>query len=79
MVELNEVLALAEKAVYSPVDGPEAIPILKLPPERICLQVGTEQMADIQFMASARFSVPMPSTMHCDDLISANNSAEEDI
>lgn len=52
---------------------------LKLRPERVALQDATAQMAVIQFMASARPQVAVPSTIHCDHLIAAENGADADM
>lgn len=83
-LSLDRPLTLAEKVVYGHLDDPETIPVrgetfLKLRPERVALQDATAQMAVIQFMASARPSVAVPSTIHCDHLIAAESGAEEDM
>lgn len=52
---------------------------LKLRPERVALQDATAQMAVIQFMASARPQVAVPSTIHCDHLIAAEVGAVADL
>lgn len=70
--------------LYGHLDDPEVIPVrgetfLKLRPERVALQDATAQMAVIQFMASARPTVAVPSTIHCDHLIAAESGAVEDM
>nr|P49609.1 RecName: Full=Aconitate hydratase, mitochondrial; Short=Aconitase; AltName: Full=Citrate hydro-lyase; Flags: Precursor [Gracilaria gracilis]AAA80494.1 aconitase [Gracilariopsis longissima] len=82
--KLNRPLTLAEKVLYGHLDDPERVPVrgetfLKLRPERVALQDATAQMALIQFMASARPQVAVPSTIHCDHLIAAEVGAEEDM
>ena len=67
-------MTLSEKVLYGHLDDPEVIPVrgetfLKLRPERVALQDATAQMAVIKFMASARPTVAVPSTIHCDHLI----------
>lgn len=81
---LNRPLCLAEKVLYGHLDDPETIPVrgetfLKLRPERVALQDATAQMAVIQFMASQRSKVAVPSTVHCDHLIAAESGAEADM
>lgn len=81
---LDRPLCLAEKVLYGHLDDPETMPVrgetfLKLRPERVALQDATAQMAVIQFMASARPSVAVPSTIHCDHLIAAENGADADM
>lgn len=75
---------MAEKVLYGHLDDPDTIPVrgetfLKLRPERVALQDATAQMAVIQFMASARPQVSVPSTIHCDHLIAAEEGAEADM
>lgn len=81
---LDRPLTLAEKVLYGHLDDPEQVPVrgetfLKLRPERVALQDATAQMAVIQFMASARPSVAVPSTIHCDHLIAAQDGADADM
>eukprot|EP00177_Eucheuma_denticulatum_P003007 GFKZ01005408.1.p1 GENE.GFKZ01005408.1~~GFKZ01005408.1.p1 ORF type:complete len:777 (-),score=118.82 GFKZ01005408.1:990-3320(-) len=81
---LNRPLTLSEKVLYGHLDDPNQHPVrgetfLKLRPERVALQDATAQMAVIQFMASARPQVAVPSTIHCDHLIAAQEGAEEDM
>lgn len=70
--------------LYGHLDDPEQVPVrgesfLKLRPERVALQDATAQMAVIQFMASQRNKVAVPSTIHCDHLIAAENGADADM
>lgn len=80
LTRLDRPLTLAEKVLYGHLDQPDGpTPVrgetfLKLRPERVALQDATAQMAVIQFMASQRASVAVPSTIHCDHLIAASPS-----
>jgi aconitate hydratase len=48
-------------------------------PDRVAMQDATAQMALLQFMQSGRPKVAVPSTVHCDHLITARNGANEDL
>ncbi|MGB3947741.1 MAG: aconitate hydratase [Bacteroidia bacterium] len=48
-------------------------------PDRVAMQDATAQMALLQFMQSGRPKVAVPSTVHCDHLITAKNGAGEDL
>ncbi|MBL7921740.1 MAG: aconitate hydratase [Bacteroidia bacterium] len=48
-------------------------------PDRVAMQDATAQMALLQFMQSGRPKVAVPSTVHCDHLITAKNGANEDL
>lgn len=50
-----------------------------LNPDRVAMQDATAQMALLQFMQSGRKKVAVPSTVHCDHLISARNGGTEDL
>ena len=50
-----------------------------LRPDRVAMQDATAQMALLQFMQSGRRQVAVPSTVHCDHLITARRGAEEDL
>ncbi len=50
-----------------------------LNPDRVAMQDATAQMALLQFIRSGRARVAVPSTVHCDHLISARNGADEDL
>ena len=49
-----------------------------LSPDRVALQDVTGQMVILQFMQSGLKEVSLPTTVHCDHLIQARNSASED-
>ncbi|MFI5151270.1 MAG: aconitate hydratase [Bacteroidia bacterium] len=48
-------------------------------PDRVAMQDATAQMALLQFMQAGRKSVAVPSTVHCDHLITAKSNAKEDL
>src|SRR5450432_3420881 len=48
-------------------------------PDRVAMQDATAQMALLQFMQAGRSKVAVPSTVHCDHLITAKNGANEDL
>jgi aconitate hydratase len=48
-------------------------------PDRVAMQDATAQMALLQFMQAGRPKVAVPSTVHCDHLITAKNGASEDL
>ncbi|KRZ42550.1 putative aconitate hydratase, mitochondrial [Trichinella pseudospiralis] len=82
---LNRPLTLAEKILYSHLDDPENAEIvrgssyLKLRPDRVAMQDATAQMAVLQFISSGLNSVSVPTTIHCDHLIEANEEANSDL
>ncbi len=48
-------------------------------PDRVAMQDATAQMALLQFMQAGRPQVAVPSTVHCDHLITAKYGAEVDL
>src|SRR5450432_2112620 len=48
-------------------------------PDRVAMQDATAQMALLQFMQAGRPKVAVPSTVHCDHLITAKSGAKEDL
>ncbi len=48
-------------------------------PDRVAMQDATAQMALLQFMQAGRPKVAVPSTVHCDHLITAKYGAEQDL
>jgi aconitate hydratase len=48
-------------------------------PDRVAMQDATAQMALLQFMQAGRKTVAVPSTVHCDHLITAKSNAKEDL
>ncbi|MBY0244998.1 MAG: aconitate hydratase, partial [Sphingobacteriaceae bacterium] len=48
-------------------------------PDRVAMQDATAQMALLQFMQAGRPQVAVPSTVHCDHLITAKSGSEVDL
>lgn len=82
---LNRPLTLSEKILYSHLDDPKNQDIergtsyLRLRPDRVAMQDATAQMAMLQFISSGLPRVAVPSTIHCDHLIEAQISGEQDL
>lgn len=79
-------LTLTEKILYSHLhkeQQPEVFSrgksYVDFAPDRVAMQDATAQMALLQFMQSGRPKVVVPSTVHCDHLITAKNGATEDL
>ena len=77
-------LTLAEKIIYGHLDDPTINPIrgetyLKLRPDRVAMQDATAQMAVLQFISSGLPKTFVPTTIHCDHLITAEFGADEDL
>ncbi len=82
---LGRALTLAEKILFSHLDRwPEGALVrgkthLPLRPDRVAMQDATAQMALLQFIVSARPTVAVPTSIHCDHLIQAQVGAEKDL
>ncbi|MEC9050235.1 MAG: aconitate hydratase [Candidatus Neomarinimicrobiota bacterium] len=83
---LNRPMTLAEKVLYSHLfDGKptEAFgrgrSYVDFAPDRVAMQDATAQMALLQFMMAGKNRVAVPSTVHCDHLIQAKESARIDL
>ncbi|MFN4123672.1 MAG: aconitate hydratase [Flavobacteriales bacterium] len=79
-------LTLTEKILYAHLtDALPAQPYergksyVDFNPDRVAMQDATAQMALLQFMQAGRSKVAVPSTVHCDHLILAENGAVEDL
>src|SRR5947209_2410796 len=78
-------LTLTEKILVSHVDNWETQvwergkAMLALRPDRVAMQDATAQMALLQFMQAGRKKVAVPSTVHCDHLITAQSGAQADL
>lgn len=79
-------LTLAEKILYSHLA--DALPAsdyergksyVDFNPDRVAMQDATAQMALLQFMQAGRPKVAVPSTVHCDHLITAKDSSKKDL
>lgn len=67
---------LIEKADKPYVRGADYVDFA---PDRVAMQDATAQMALLQFMQAGRPKVAVPSTVHCDHLITARKGAKEDL
>ena len=82
---LGTPLTLAEKIVYGHLDDPKNQDIkrggsyLMLRPDRVACQDATAQMAILQFMSAGMPKVAVPTTVHCDHLITAENGSVKDL
>ena len=78
-------LTLAEKILFSHLSEPlTSVPkrqddYLYLNPDRVAMQDATAQMALLQFMSAKKKTAAVPSTVHCDHLIQAQQGALEDL
>lgn len=79
-------LTLTEKILYAHLT--EGIPsqpyergksYVDFNPDRVAMQDATAQMALLQFMQAGRKKVAVPSTVHCDHLITAQSGAQKDL
>jgi len=83
--KLGRALTLAEKVLLShlaewPARTPErGKTFLNFLPDRVAMQDATAQMAILQYMVTARDTVAVPSTVHCDHLIRAYQGAKADL
>ncbi|WP_116125396.1 aconitate hydratase [Lewinella sp. IMCC34183] len=84
--KLGKPLTLTEKILYTHLH-PES-PLRQygrgkdyvfFQPDRVAMQDATAQMALLQFMMAGRDNVAVPSTVHCDHLILAEDGADEDL
>ncbi len=83
---LGKPLTLAEKILYSHLHADQKVgnfergkSYVDFTPDRVAMQDATAQMALLQFMQSGRPKVAVPSTAHCDHLITAKNGAADDL
>ena len=79
-------LTLTEKILYSHLHNdqkPDAFErgksYVDFSPDRVAMQDATAQMALLQFMQAGRPKVAVPSTVHCDHLITARDGAIDDL
>jgi aconitate hydratase len=79
-------LTLTEKILYAHLT--EALPAqpytrgkdyVDFNPDRVAMQDATAQMALLQFMQAGRKQAAVPSTVHCDHLITAKDSSVKDL
>jgi aconitate hydratase len=83
---LGRPLTLAEKILYSHLsDGNPTVAYQRgtsyvdFAPDRVAMQDATAQMALLQFMQAGIPKVAVPSTVHCDHLITAKTNSKEDL
>jgi aconitate hydratase len=83
---LGKPMTLAEKILYSHLA--ENLPAsayergksyVDFNPDRVAMQDATAQMALLQFMQAGRPKVAVPSTVHCDHLITAKDNSKVDL
>lgn len=83
---VNRPLTLSEKILYAHLHGDQKLEnfqrgksYVDFAPDRVAMQDATAQMALLQFMSAGRPKVAVPSTVHCDHLITAKTGAQEDL
>ena len=83
---LGRPLTLAEKILYAHLDAAFEVKnyqrgkdYVDFNPDRVAMQDATAQMALLQFMQAGRPKVAVPSTVHCDHLITAKVGAKKDL
>ncbi|MFM2136178.1 MAG: hypothetical protein RL021_1578 [Bacteroidota bacterium] len=79
-------LTLTEKILYSHLAGElpgkayeRGTSYVDFNPDRVAMQDATAQMALLQFMQAGRPKVAVPSTVHCDHLITAKTGSNQDL
>ncbi len=79
-------LTLSEKILYAHLHTDQKLEnfgrgesYVDFAPDRVAMQDATAQMALLQFMSAGKAQVAVPSTVHCDHLITAKNGAGEDL
>ena len=84
--KIKRPLTLSEKILYSHLSSGNAEKkysrgesYVDFLPDRVAMQDATAQMALLQFMMAGRENVAVPSTVHCDHLIQAKESANTDL
>ncbi len=83
---LGRPLTLSEKILFSHLHANQSLAgfergksYVDFAPDRVAMQDATAQMALLQFMQAGRPKVAVPSTVHCDHLITARVEAKEDL
>jgi aconitate hydratase len=84
--QLGRPLTLAEKILYSHLHADAKFQnfergksYVDFSPDRVTMQDATAQMALLQFMQAGRPKVAVPSTVHCDHLITAKDNSKPDL
>ena len=80
---LGRPLTLSEKILFSHLHADQKLEnfgrgksYVDFAPDRVAMQDATAQMALLQFMQAGRPKVAVPSTVHCDHLITAKVEAK---
>lgn len=83
---LGHPMTLCEKILYAHLSDPEGVrefakgeDYVNFDPDRVAMQDATAQMALLQFMNAGMERTAVPSTVHCDHLITADNGAGPDM
>ena len=83
---LNRPLTLAEKILYVHLFNAKEIKAFErgadyayFSPDRVAMQDATAQMALLQFMNAGKIRTAVPSSVHCDHLITARTGASVDL
>jgi aconitate hydratase len=83
---LGRPLTLTEKILYAHLHADQkndnfqrGKSYVDFSPDRVAMQDATAQMALLQFMQAGRPRVAVPSTVHCDHLITAKVGAKDDL
>jgi aconitate hydratase len=83
---LGRPLTLSEKILFSHLHADQQMAnfergnsYVDFAPDRVAMQDATAQMALLQFMQAGRPKVAVPSTVHCDHLITAKVEAKQDL
>ncbi len=83
---LGRPLTLSEKILFSHLHTDQSVDnfgkgksYVDFAPDRVAMQDATAQMALLQFMQAGRPKVAVPSTVHCDHLITAKVGAKTDL
>lgn len=83
---LGRPLTLCEKILYAHLSNTDGVKdfvrgedYVNFSPDRVAMQDATAQMALLQFMNAGMERTAVPSTVHCDHLITADNGASPDM
>ena len=83
---LGRSLTLSEKILFAHLHTDMAVAnfergrnYVDFAPDRVAMQDATAQMALLQFMQAGRLKAAVPSTVHCDHLITAKVEAKKDL
>ncbi|WP_295233826.1 aconitate hydratase [Sediminibacterium sp.] len=83
---LGRPLTLSEKILFAHLHADQTLAnfergnsYVDFAPDRVAMQDATAQMALLQFMQAGRKQAAVPSTVHCDHLITAKNEAKKDL